>query len=1005
MSNNLDSLRASVELSLEIRLVSNRFLLNMLGRVRNNAGTDRAIQADDRILDIGCGDKSYFYKRWRDACSRPGNAEPELLVGIDKKIHCETREEDTTHPFSAEYITEDFFKYNIPAGRKKFNLIYSSFCQPWLLAVPGNQTQDDVDRVDSSFFKKLDELLDDNGMFVAISTYGKDNFPLYTRIILECLKRVGCAKTYEEYTNAKIKPRDNYPHIRDLGKWSIRDTKEMWRQKGYENLLFLRTMEWIPLRRNDEFFQFWDSGGKDLLTGMLGSEAKYNEFRQEFEKIVKSDEALKQLGIRLHTGQDGNKYILLPAHNYYQIARKKGKKEVSIRPSLSLCCHANTRVYAADAEVFQKVLCRIEESSAILNDTELDSKLSEPVVQEASRIAFFQPIIDTVPEPNKLTYAAFVQAGGLRHPGVQLWYYGKKYKNRRPLVEQGRFLELPTVTPGLLDAGRSRAEAKHKNRYFAALFTLIQESSKMSKCIPHFGCAESPGNEHFPVQLLLLPDGALHALKGNLTIDDAHYVSNETARFPVFKNDIGDLNKWDLLDPLLGLDTNERDWPRFLFASEEAELILTEMVRKNAESSRGRECWDWENPLRYYVWQAYSSAPNPLGMVVVPRQNPGDTGVDSSRTGFVGWDATGQTICDGYALARMLNPLLSILLSRSLILKSKALGVDVGRDESAGSYAHELKRVPANLSNLVPDPSAMVNGQPLIQIAKAGNIGQYNSVLDLSGWTSKTGVPRYGTLLLHPDLPSIVRDNMGLCFYSQGVRDIANLMDLWCQAYSNADLRKLLGIKQGEPLGNLKMLLDRVWLCSLRLLPLTGKKGFDFSTYDSKKSNNKLKSELKRFSGIVELADKANLVFRVRGTNTAKCLALDGIDKTAIGWLGRALLAIMRDYTRHTIPPKIIVVHVSKTKQLVGSITNAALKINICVKDVDQKGSVCKQGSITELQNVQNMAKNSELYGMKSGMHTKQVVDFCLTKLDGLANFDDDQYSWNLNFQLKEADK
>jgi hypothetical protein len=299
-----------------------------------------------------------------------------------------------------------------------------------------------------------------------------------------------------------------------------------------------------------------------------------------------------------------------------------------------------------------------------------------------------------------------------------------------------------------------------------------------------------------------------------------------------------------------------------------------------------------------------------------------------------------------------------------------------GQEETAANFAHELKRVSANLANFAPDSRTLIDGIPLVQITN-----------DKSSVNPEKA--QYGTILLRSDLPSEVSDNIGLCFYPQGVRDIANLMTLWCQAESGADLRTLLGIRQRAGWGgNLEYMLCEVWKCSLRLLPLAGDRQFDYASEAPSESNcERLKSQLHRFSSAPALALKAGLNFIVNGSG--KTLNPERYSPGDIGWLGRALLAILRDYARFTAPPADILATVECTQGVA-----IFLKITILSKTRNDNAV-----DVTQFKNMQGRARNADPdYG--SAIHTLDVVNYCVGKLQGTAKRSEDKSEWILNVSL-----
>ncbi len=310
----------------------------------------------------------------------------------------------------------------------------------------------------------------------------------------------------------------------------------------------------------------------------------------------------------------------------------------------------------------------------------------------------------------------------------------------------------------------------------------------------------------------------------------------------------------------------------------------------------------------------------------------------------------------------------------------------IGQDSATTNFAHELKRVGENLGNLAPEPVARVSERPLVHVAKAINIDQYNSLMQAHAGATEGNSPvlsvdsLYGTLLLRPDVPDIVRDNVGLCFYPQGINDVASLMGLWCQAKSAVDLRRLLRLQQGAPLGTLGWLLENIWACSVRLLPLASSPVFDFAKDDPKAQEGQgtllLVAEVERLAHICKQANRVGLSFSVTGSRSVMDFPLAGVDAKDIGWLGRALLAILRDYAMYTRPPCDVVVHVEQ--QGAGSSTKFALSFGHKVVT-----TTCNKTFMEQFICIQQGAINADLY-RGDGTHTKEVVDLCIQELGGV---------------------
>lgn len=752
--------------SQHIRFAANRFFLSMFGSVRDDPADAGPIRAGDRVLDIGCGPPDYFVEQWRRACHFGTRAvAPGKIVGIDPKYERPSMLQAA--PGDVDFQQVSFFDY---APGETFNVVYSSFCQPWLLAAKEGR---DETETDAAFFSKLETLLEPGGWFAAISTCRVNNFPLYTKLVLHCLGELGRPMGYDEYM--KKRQLGNEAH-RDLP--NITDTLASWDSSAFDTRLLLRSLEWLPLRRDGEFLDYWESGAWSLLSIMLG-DVDSKELMAVSQSVLKDDACLEALKIRVHN-IEGTEYILTPVHHYYHIARKRGG---SGGPKSRACGVRRDR-----AMRFASSTCA-EKIAVQLNTPDVFSKIHE------HKDKVLSPVLGRM--SGAPVYASVVQGGGHDHRVTELSSYGDNYADRRALVELGRELDLVTMTTALIGD-----DEPHR----AGAFALIQETGHAVRAAKFLRCSgrdgkDNPCTDDIPGVLMALPDSALKAMRRNCV---------ERVSGSEFQLGLKDP---DILVPILGVCPESKrpkrrmDWPRLFFTMDAAEHLVEHMARPDRKSHKETEKWDWVNPLRYFAWLAYASCPDPLAGVLVPRRGPGGGGEGrrTSRSGFACWvpDKT-KSICQHYLCARALAPSLSILASVELVEAAKDVGATTAFGLMSEAMGHEVSKVYSTAYGLLgPAGEATSGGLPETVLRKILSLTLQYGML----WGSSTYsiVPEKAELWTSRSAPCnevdyrrcIVAQSFRLFLVSDVLREslpgdfdsdaVGNLVSLWDAAESLSD--------------------------------------------------------------------------------------------------------------------------------------------------------------------------------------------------------------------------
>lgn len=293
-------------------------------------------------------------------------------------------------------------------------------------------------------------------------------------------------------------------------------------------------------------------------------------------------------------------------------------------------------------------------------------------------------------------------------------------------------------------------------------------------------------------------------------------------------------------------------------------------------------------------------------------------------------------------------------------------GERMGQQTTAANFAHELKRLPRFLANSVQPASLMIgdNDIPLFTVETA------------SGGESAASI--CGRISLAPEMPIELASKIGVCFFPQGVRDVAGLMNLWCQASTNADLTGFLDVRNVVDTCGL---MEAIWRACLRVLALASPPEFEFRHLPTlsvhadvcSTVSRGIAAELSRLTTVLTLASNVGLRMELVGSSERDLLGRDG---GAVSWLGRAMLAILSDYALHTDPPATVKVKV----------TMGELKGSVEVRLSEDANTAASPEDMTEFRNIQWKARDA--LGKKRGevlasWHTEDVVRSCLRNIEG----------------------
>lgn len=309
----------------KIRLQKEALLRDILKQVRD---TGAAYEELDQILDIGCGKQEYFLQLWDGVNTN--------ITGIDTEIGDLSTE---VLPENRSLKKIDFFDF-IPEKNspQKFNLIHASSALTWMMSPRGN-----VDDVPLKFWKKIENLLEGDGIFAAYHPGDIDYFPDYNKIIIHCLVKIGSKINSQE---AYFAEREKY-----VSPQKIKEIKDKCSQAGLAVRFLANSLEWIPVKE-DDYFAYWESGGRGWLESTLESEnKKYENFVEIFKSAIIDKDLLEKLGVTTFTKNDG-RYFLLPACFQYLVAKKKANPEVAVKIAYidwkattnSIATHAHSRM-------------------------------------------------------------------------------------------------------------------------------------------------------------------------------------------------------------------------------------------------------------------------------------------------------------------------------------------------------------------------------------------------------------------------------------------------------------------------------------------------------------------------------------------------------------------------------------------------------------------------------------------------------------------------------------
>lgn len=312
------------------------------------------------------------------------------------------------------------------------------------------------------------------------------------------------------------------------------------------------------------------------------------------------------------------------------------------------------------------------------------------------------------------------------------------------------------------------------------------------------------------------------------------------------------------------------------------------------------------------------------------------------------------------------------------------------------NLAHEVKRIPANICNLVVDARERADGRSLLKVRS------------ITTSSAKEESPLYGELLLRDDLPEIVRENLGLCFYPQGVRDASALIALWCQGKGLQDVKSVIR----EEVSTLSRFLASLWEAAIRLLALSADPEFKFSRNlpDVKHNDHLLiEREMRRLTQVPLIAEEAGLRVQIgQGLENGGDLNLTLFEQQDVGWLCRLLLSVFFDYALHintTEFPQTVYVNYSCTKL---AEVKAEMKLRIwnqaaCAQRVEPASPA--------LESFQSLQANAKKAWPRTGkeadgerMHTRDVAMTCAGQLWGKAVPEPKRleggYGWDIDVKL-----
>jgi hypothetical protein len=594
-----------------IRFGHNRFFLKLLAQVRDG----RAFNQTDRVLDVGCGDAPYFDQLWNKVVPEFGR--PSFILGIDSE---KIRGRDAIAESDACQLRQvDLFDFD---GHEQWDVVYSSFCHAWLRAPrKGEETETDRDNLIGS---KLQTLIRPGGWFAAHYPGKRDFFPYYNRLVVAALKRIG----------DPLGDRERYFAFRDCQlrvPESLESIRASFRKHEFVTRALLKTIEWIPVRRETEFLAYWESGGRRLLEGKLGFE-QYGRFREALGDLVADADLLASLGVK--TFSEKGEFVLLPTFHVYHVAQRQPTTKSS------MVVTANKH----ESSSIQMPLKAIAEFQA--NAGEESKKGVEAV---AKVISDFLKLERAAP-----VYLAVIEAGGTRRL-VECSWYADAFQNRRHTVDEGRELKLPTFTNAIFRLRGKRPKvaslAHVTDRSSGTLYRVTGESEGARQI-----------QRYWIEMTFLWPQDMLHSL---------------------FDQNVHPLTQ----DALLGMLERLRvcnDWPRLIVESDSAFDVAQELEANDLNS-------DLSGPLRYFLWQSRVGGPKPFCFLVFP-QRLERLGVEGSQTCFLMWQEperhaphVTETEC---ALLLAMQPLAMMEIAE----EAQKHGEIHGREDVWDAFSHETQQ-------------------------------------------------------------------------------------------------------------------------------------------------------------------------------------------------------------------------------------------------------------------------------------------------------------------------
>lgn len=543
-----------------IRLNAELFFRNAIARVRKG----EAFQSGEHILDIGCGREGFFRKVWENVTSVK-------VTGVEKKP------EDSGRPVEQEpdrrIVVGDFFEVSLPEGA--FDVVHASYAMTWMMS-----PRDGVENVGELFWSRVRSLIRGNGWFLAHHPGNEDYFPDYNKLILDSLSKIGHdfgdpSKYWNERRKFVSPPR-------------IADLRKQCTEAKFRIHLLANSLEWIPIKVED-YFAYWESGGKSWLMEALNNDAAtYERFKGKILETIQNDKQLSELGISMfELGEI--KYILSPSWHQYVIAQKCGSEAE---------CHHGPHVSwkSINAPLQAHALARMNVETNILESA---YELSQNIYSADEHIA----------------YLALIEAMG--KPKIKNVKFHDDYLNRQQWINDG-----------------------------GSRFNLCTFTSVLSDLI-----ASTPTPERPPIGIIgTITDQPVEAID-ILMLGEALSSSEKDALHYVFCWPENTLNNrsvvnLDAQSVNLGCDliidsitSGSSDWPRLFFQSDVALKALYMMASSKGEFSTFIE------PLRYFDWQTRVTAPYPQSFLLATTLVRGVNGDPESLPSLFGMVARTSRVC------------------------------------------------------------------------------------------------------------------------------------------------------------------------------------------------------------------------------------------------------------------------------------------------------------------------------------------------------------------------